>query len=97
MTLEIFIIICLVVIPAGITFEVSRRFWKSMNAMGIYVRPKTGRQDGEKTIRGAIAIFEAERMGAEEDVPEGERYILCSDTLAKQMTERLRELLPKAE
>ncbi len=50
-----------------------------------------------EVIRDAITIFEAERMGAEEDVPEGVRYIQCSDTLAKQMVKKLRELLPEGE
>ncbi len=43
-----------------------------------------------KVIKDALSIFEAERDGAAKDVPEGARYITCSDTLATQMENRLR-------
>lgn len=33
----------------------------------------------------------ASRFGSEEDVPEGERYIVMSDTLARQIATELRE------
>lgn len=37
------------------------------------------------------------RQGAEEDVPEGARYIVLSDTLANQMTEWLTLEEPAAQ
>lgn len=50
-----------------------------------------------KVIKDALSIFEAERDGAAKDVPEGARYITCSDTLATQMENRLRVVLEEDE
>lgn len=40
----------------------------------------------------AQALDDARRMGGERDVPEGVRYIQISDTLARQIAARLREI-----
>lgn len=39
----------------------------------------------------AQVLLEADRLGADEDRPEGARYIQISDTLANQLAKRLLE------
>lgn len=51
-----------------------------------------------KTIDDTIKMLEnTARQGSLIDTPEGSRYIQISDTLAKQMTERLKELFKDGE
>ncbi len=40
----------------------------------------------------ASALDRAERVGADQDQPEGTRWVRLSDTLAKSIAERLRSL-----
>lgn len=40
----------------------------------------------------AADLMNAERQGAEEDKPEGTRYVQFSDTLVKQMTANFRRI-----
>ena len=46
----------------------------------------------EWLLKLARALDESWRYGADQDVPEGVRYIQISDTLAKQIAQKLREI-----
>jgi len=48
--------------------------------------------DRQYLLQMADALDDAERMGAERDVPEGACYIHLSDTLARLMSEALRAI-----
>jgi hypothetical protein len=48
----------------------------------------------EMALKEVCALFDqADREGADKDVPEGVRYINVSDTLANQISSKLKELL----
>jgi hypothetical protein len=46
----------------------------------------------EYLLELARSLDEAERFGADEDEPEGARWIQLTDTLAKQISSQLREI-----
>ena len=47
-----------------------------------------------KTIDDIIKVLDnSERQGADVDMPEGTRYITISDTLAKKISSKLKDLL----
>lgn len=48
--------------------------------------------DKKRLLEIAETFERAERMGQPEDMPEGNRYIGITDTLAKQLTEELQAI-----
>ena len=53
--------------------------------------------DSEYLTQLAIELDDAERLGAEEDDPEGVRWIQISDTLAKMIAQKLRHISSRVD
>ncbi len=45
----------------------------------------------------ADSLDKADREGADKDTPEGARYIIMSDTLARQIAETMRQVSQESE